>query len=135
MTHGGCWQGDPIQVSESSLWPLQQCAQMQPVAASSPILVQHVLFAARRCARSPSVHVVVPFLSPLCSAALKGTWQSGFFDQGSFLEIMKPWAQTVVVGRARYSCEQGMLPNPWCTDAVSTDKCKSSLLTALLLGW
>uniref|UniRef100_A0A8C4K345 acetyl-CoA carboxylase n=1 Tax=Dromaius novaehollandiae TaxID=8790 RepID=A0A8C4K345_DRONO len=26
---------------------------------------------------------------------------SGFFDQGSFLEIMKPWAQTVVVGRAR----------------------------------
>uniref|UniRef100_A0A8C5UEA3 Acetyl-CoA carboxylase beta n=1 Tax=Malurus cyaneus samueli TaxID=2593467 RepID=A0A8C5UEA3_9PASS len=33
--------------------------------------------------------------------ALKGTWQSGFFDQGSFMEIMKPWAQTVVVGRAR----------------------------------
>ncbi|KAM6119783.1 acetyl-CoA carboxylase 2 isoform 1-T1 [Phoenicopterus ruber ruber] len=32
---------------------------------------------------------------------LKGTWQSGFFDQGSFLEIMRPWAQTVVVGRAR----------------------------------
>ncbi|KAJ7400693.1 hypothetical protein BTVI_103117 [Pitangus sulphuratus] len=32
---------------------------------------------------------------------LKGTWQSGFFDQGSFMEIMKPWAQTVVVGRAR----------------------------------
>ncbi|XP_009995147.1 PREDICTED: acetyl-CoA carboxylase 2 [Chaetura pelagica] len=31
----------------------------------------------------------------------KGTWQSGFFDQGSFLEIMRPWAQTVVVGRAR----------------------------------
>ncbi|XP_074966292.1 acetyl-CoA carboxylase 2 isoform X3 [Phalacrocorax aristotelis] len=32
---------------------------------------------------------------------LKGTWQSGFFDQGSFLEIMRLWAQTVVVGRAR----------------------------------
>ncbi|XP_061865746.1 acetyl-CoA carboxylase 2 [Colius striatus] len=32
---------------------------------------------------------------------LKETWQSGFFDQGSFMEIMKPWAQTVVVGRAR----------------------------------
>ncbi|KFQ91765.1 Acetyl-CoA carboxylase 2, partial [Nipponia nippon] len=32
---------------------------------------------------------------------LKGTWQSGFFDQGSFLEIMRIWAQTVVVGRAR----------------------------------
>lgn len=37
----------------------------------------------------------------LCSAAIKGTWQSGFFDQGSFMEIMRPWAQTVVVGRAR----------------------------------
>eukprot|EP00061_Rhincodon_typus_P015185 g42718.t1 len=32
---------------------------------------------------------------------IKGAWQSGFFDHGSFIEIMKPWAQTVVVGRAR----------------------------------
>uniref|UniRef100_A0A8D0NY90 Acetyl-CoA carboxylase 1 n=1 Tax=Sus scrofa TaxID=9823 RepID=A0A8D0NY90_PIG len=32
---------------------------------------------------------------------LKGSWQSGFFDQGSFKEIMAPWAQTVVTGRAR----------------------------------
>uniref|UniRef100_A0A8C5FHV9 acetyl-CoA carboxylase n=1 Tax=Gadus morhua TaxID=8049 RepID=A0A8C5FHV9_GADMO len=31
----------------------------------------------------------------------KGSWQSGFFDQGSFMEIMQPWAQSVVVGRAR----------------------------------
>ncbi|GCB65673.1 hypothetical protein scyTo_0007767 [Scyliorhinus torazame] len=31
----------------------------------------------------------------------KSAWQSGFFDHGSFNEIMKPWAQTVVVGRAR----------------------------------
>ncbi|XP_063028939.1 acetyl-CoA carboxylase 2 [Melospiza melodia melodia] len=37
----------------------------------------------------------------LAGRTLKGTWQSGFFDQGSFMEIMKPWAQTVVVGRAR----------------------------------
>ncbi|XP_071847877.1 acetyl-CoA carboxylase-like isoform X3 [Apostichopus japonicus] len=28
-------------------------------------------------------------------------WQSGFFDRGSFLEIMAPWAATVVTGRAR----------------------------------
>ncbi|XP_074643040.1 acetyl-CoA carboxylase-like isoform X2 [Tubulanus polymorphus] len=28
-------------------------------------------------------------------------WQSGFFDRGSFHEIMKPWAQTVICGRAR----------------------------------
>lgn len=32
----------------------------------------------------------------------KGSWQSGFFDHGSFMEIMQPWAQSVVVGRARY---------------------------------
>ncbi|RVE63621.1 hypothetical protein OJAV_G00138120 [Oryzias javanicus] len=31
----------------------------------------------------------------------KGSWQSGFFDHGSFMEIMQPWAQSVVVGRAR----------------------------------
>ncbi|XP_044296549.1 acetyl-CoA carboxylase 2 isoform X1 [Varanus komodoensis] len=31
----------------------------------------------------------------------KGSWQSGFFDHGSFTEVMQPWAQTVVVGRAR----------------------------------
>uniref|UniRef100_G3TBG5 acetyl-CoA carboxylase n=1 Tax=Loxodonta africana TaxID=9785 RepID=G3TBG5_LOXAF len=31
----------------------------------------------------------------------KGAWQSGFFDQGSFREILAPWAQTVVTGRAR----------------------------------
>jgi len=27
-------------------------------------------------------------------------WQSGFFDKGSWMEIMAPWAQTVVCGRA-----------------------------------
>ncbi|XP_008568005.1 PREDICTED: acetyl-CoA carboxylase 2 [Galeopterus variegatus] len=32
---------------------------------------------------------------------LKGNWQTGFFDQGSFKEIMAPWAQSVVTGRAR----------------------------------
>lgn len=28
-------------------------------------------------------------------------WESGFFDKGSWDEIMAPWAQTVVCGRAR----------------------------------
>ncbi|XP_060534242.1 acetyl-CoA carboxylase isoform X2 [Cylas formicarius] len=28
-------------------------------------------------------------------------WESGFFDRGSWSEIMNPWAQTVVTGRAR----------------------------------
>ncbi|XP_047665603.1 acetyl-CoA carboxylase 1 isoform X8 [Tachysurus fulvidraco] len=31
----------------------------------------------------------------------KGAFVSGFFDFGSFMEIMQPWAQSVVVGRAR----------------------------------
>ncbi|CAH1789095.1 unnamed protein product [Owenia fusiformis] len=30
-----------------------------------------------------------------------GAWQSGFFDHRSFDEILQPWAQTVVAGRAR----------------------------------
>lgn len=30
-----------------------------------------------------------------------GSWLSGFFDRGSFQEIMAAWAQTVVCGRAR----------------------------------
>lgn len=29
-------------------------------------------------------------------------WQSGFFDKGSFIETLKPWAQSVVCGRARF---------------------------------
>ncbi|XP_024130292.1 acetyl-CoA carboxylase isoform X2 [Oryzias melastigma] len=33
--------------------------------------------------------------------SVKGAWQSGFCDHGSFMEIMGSWAQTVVVGRAR----------------------------------
>ncbi|CAL8348024.1 unnamed protein product [Lota lota] len=33
--------------------------------------------------------------------AVKGAWQSGFFDHGSFMEILGSWALTVVVGRAR----------------------------------
>ncbi|XP_028270703.1 acetyl-CoA carboxylase 2 isoform X5 [Parambassis ranga] len=32
---------------------------------------------------------------------VRGSWQSGFFDHGSFMEITESWAQTVVVGRAR----------------------------------
>ncbi|XP_066991423.2 acetyl-CoA carboxylase isoform X2 [Anabrus simplex] len=28
-------------------------------------------------------------------------WESGFFDHGSWNEIMQPWAQTVICGRAR----------------------------------
>ena len=28
-------------------------------------------------------------------------WESGFFDQGSFIETLANWATTVVTGRAR----------------------------------
>lgn len=30
-----------------------------------------------------------------------GEWETGFFDKGSWSEIMAPWAQTVVTGRAK----------------------------------
>lgn len=30
-----------------------------------------------------------------------GLWESGFFDRGSWSEILRPWAQTVVTGRAK----------------------------------
>ncbi|XP_044762645.1 acetyl-CoA carboxylase isoform X3 [Coccinella septempunctata] len=30
-----------------------------------------------------------------------GEWESGFFDKDSWSEIMQPWAQTVIVGRAK----------------------------------
>lgn len=33
--------------------------------------------------------------------ALNGTWEDGFFDRGSFQEILSGWAKTVVAGRAR----------------------------------
>jgi len=32
------------------------------------------------------------------------SWESGFFDQGSFIETLGNWAQTVVCGRARCVC-------------------------------
>lgn len=36
-----------------------------------------------------------------CSQDGTNAWESGFFDRGSWQEIMRPWAQTVVTGRAR----------------------------------
>ena len=36
-----------------------------------------------------------------CVATGTTEWESGFFDQGSFIETLSPWAQTVVTGRAR----------------------------------
>lgn len=80
---------------------------------------------------------IAPLHFFLCSAALKGTWQSGFFDQGSFLEIMRLWAQTVVVGRARYCQEPGVEPRSRepCGEAACTVKHTQALAMALLLGW
>ena len=40
--------------------------------------------------------------SPSSTASSSSSeWQRGFFDHGSFLEIMEPWARTVICGRAR----------------------------------
>lgn len=36
-----------------------------------------------------------------CLDELSGTWQTGFTDRGSFVEILGGWAKSVVVGRAR----------------------------------
>ncbi|KAF5881624.1 acetyl-CoA carboxylase 2, partial [Clarias magur] len=33
--------------------------------------------------------------------SVKGAWQSGFFDHGTFMEVMSTWAPIVVVGRAK----------------------------------
>lgn len=30
-----------------------------------------------------------------------GDWESGFFDKDSWSEILQPWAQTVITGRAK----------------------------------
>lgn len=35
------------------------------------------------------------------SPTLSGFWEDGFFDHGSFMEVMQNWAKTVVCGRAR----------------------------------
>uniref|UniRef100_A0A673M3W8 acetyl-CoA carboxylase n=1 Tax=Sinocyclocheilus rhinocerous TaxID=307959 RepID=A0A673M3W8_9TELE len=43
----------------------------------------------------PSKNLIIHTIS------VKGAWQSGFFDHGTFMEVMATWAQTVVVGRAR----------------------------------
>ncbi|XP_066148844.1 acetyl-CoA carboxylase isoform X1 [Euwallacea fornicatus] len=35
------------------------------------------------------------------SSSDPSVWESGFFDHGSWTEILRPWAQTVVTGRAK----------------------------------
>ena len=37
----------------------------------------------------------------VCGVTSGDTWQSGFFDRGSFVEALGGWAKTVVVGRGR----------------------------------
>ena len=43
------------------------------------------------------------YLISLISFPLLGNvdWEHGFFDQGSFIETLGNWAQTIVTGRAR----------------------------------
>lgn len=40
-------------------------------------------------------------LAGRASPANQAEWESGFFDKDSFQEILQPWAQTVICGRAR----------------------------------
>ncbi|XP_043924452.1 acetyl-CoA carboxylase 2 [Protopterus annectens] len=53
------------------------------------------------CVPSKAPYDCRAMLSGRPHPGIKGAWQSGFFDHNSFMEIMRPWAQTVVVGRAR----------------------------------
>lgn len=45
----------------------------------------------------------------MVSVGVRGAWQSGFFDHGTFMEVMSTWAPTVVVGRARSDYPQSPL--------------------------
>ncbi|XP_062407728.1 acetyl-CoA carboxylase-like [Sardina pilchardus] len=83
---------------------LLQWLSYMPKCASSPVPILH--------AKDPIDRPVefVPTKAPYDprwmlagrpGQGARGQWQSGFFDHGSFQEIMQPWAQTVVVGRAR----------------------------------
>lgn len=65
-------------------------------------------------------------------------WQSGFFDKGSWMEIMAPWAQTVVCGRAR--SDRGHLTflkltitDVYCFLHFGISIFRSSLCSALLI--
>ena len=40
------------------------------------------------------------FMVEFCLANMS-EWETGFFDRGSWAEIMEQWAKTVVTGRAR----------------------------------
>lgn len=74
MTLDGCWMESPV----SGFMEILKCIHLKK--KNNAISIQS---------------------SSFMSLAAKGGWQSGFFDQGSFMEIMGSWAQTVVVGRAR----------------------------------
>lgn len=46
-------------------------------------------------------------------------WQSGLMDRGSWVEMQRDWARTVIVGRARLGgCPVGPLTLPQCTSAI-----------------
>jgi len=53
-------------------------------------------------------------------------WQSGFFDKGSWMEIMAPWAQTVVCGRARLASHSYMFYDNIMSQLVMLQYCKSA---------
>lgn len=89
---GPSGQRDWIYSNQSTIWPSLDAGWKTPPqwALSKAFNPENVIF----------VYFGPDQLTLLC-AAVRGTWQSGFFDHGSFMEIMESWAQTVVVGRAR----------------------------------
>lgn len=55
-----------------------------------------------KCQKSTYFFSRLRFFKYFCSSpGDSSVWESGFFDHNSWSEIMRPWAQTVVAGRAR----------------------------------
>ncbi|XP_063807912.1 acetyl-CoA carboxylase 1 [Pseudophryne corroboree] len=86
------------------VYTILQWLSYMPKSVSSPVSIitpkdpidRHIDFTPTKAPYDPRW-----MLSGRPHPSQKGQWLSGFFDHGSFMEIMKPWAQTVVVGRAR----------------------------------
>ena len=65
------------------------------VPTSTPYDPRHMIQGRQLTSIQPTV------TSTETNASMTPTFQSGFFDRDSFMEIMKGWAKTVVCGRAR----------------------------------
>ncbi|XP_014676629.1 PREDICTED: LOW QUALITY PROTEIN: acetyl-CoA carboxylase-like, partial [Priapulus caudatus] len=66
-----------------------------PIVKSLDPVDREIQFYPPKSAYDPR-HMLAGRIDPLTNV-----WESGFFDEGSWMEIMEKWGQTVVVGRAK----------------------------------